>query len=314
MRIAAILVLLAALAAGQDFALLGIRDNPAQDSQAVPPRVKIAVDIFASDRLLDTRFVTIRDASMRRLLFHDPVIVAVRPDLAYLLCPDGKSMRCLRFSWSTGEDLGKSFLVHCGALEFRSPPIHVLPERVAFLTDKALVNLDLRLGTFVRTKVRGRPLHLQTELNRLYIAQPRVLTFHSLLPNSPPDALPGEPKPLFELPDKVVPARAAVNARGTRIAYASPSPSRRADAARCLFSVADSRGRLLLRRSMKGRFHDLRWLDDNRVLLTTTDVETTFVHVLQIDKDRLQTKRLPARYLAPPEIASAALLGLRTKG
>jgi hypothetical protein len=74
--------------------------------------------------------------------------------------------------------------------------------------------------------------------------------------------------------------------------------------------VTDRRPVLLLRRSFPGRPHDLRWLDDDRLLLTASDGERTAVHVVTVAESRVRTMHLARRYLAPPEIAEARLLGI----
>ena len=308
MRTAALLLLLAAAAPAGDWALLGIRDNPKQDYDAAPPRTQLTIDVLAPDRLLTTRRVTIRDPEMRKVLFNDPFLVAAHRDLAYLVCASDRQVRCLRLVWSAGEDQGKSFLLP-GCHSFRTRPVHVVPERIGLLTRRALLSLDLRSGRVLRTRVPSRPLFFDPGLNRVYVFEKPWLQYHSLLATNPPAEL-VDKKPHFKLPDDLEPAHAAVRSDGLRIAYVSYPATRRRGARRFVLSVADSLERLLVRRSLAGHLRDLRWFGAERLLLTTTDREQTTVHVLDVKNDRLKTMRLPARYLAPPEIVPASLVAV----
>ncbi|MGH7163050.1 MAG: hypothetical protein ACREID_06175, partial [Planctomycetota bacterium] len=56
---------------------------------------------------------------------------------------------------------------------------------------------------------------------------------------------------------------------------------------------------------------DLRWIDDDRLLLTATEGETTTVHLVDAAKDAVRSTPLPPRYLAPPEIVPAGLAPVR---
>lgn len=310
MRAAALLLLLAAAAPAQDWALLGIRDNPKQDYEAAPPRTQLTVDLLAPDRLLTTRRVTLRDREIRKVLFNDPFLVPAHKDLAYLVCASGNQVRCLRLVWSAGEDQGKSFLLP-GCHSFRTRPVHVVPERIGLLTRNALLSLDLRGGVVLRTQVPSRPLCFDPGLNRIYVFHKPWLRYHSLLATDPPSKV-VDTKPLFKLPNDLEPAHVAVRNDAARIAYAS-YPETRRGAGRFVLSVVDSLERLLVRRSLPGHLHDLRWYGPERLLLTTTDRERTTVHVLDVKADRLKTMRLPARYLAPPEIVGASLVAFPTK-
>ncbi|MHC4548219.1 MAG: hypothetical protein ACYTEZ_05520 [Planctomycetota bacterium] len=312
MRTAALLLLLAAVARGDGgFALLGIRDDPKQVSDVNPPLTRLTVDVLGPHRLLDTRRLTIRDAAMREVLFNDPFLVPTRPDLAYLVCAEGRRLRCLRLLWTTGEGVGRSFLLPGGQpRDLR--PIHIVPERIGILRPHALLTLDFKLGVVLHTRVPGRPLQLDPQLNRLYVLVDHRLQYHALLATDPPRVL-RDPKPLFPLPDGLVPVHAVVSRDGLRVAYVSYRPSARAGT-RFVLSVADSRQRLLVRRSLPGSLRDLRWLDEGKLILTTTAREATSVHVLEVGHDRLRTTRLPERYLAPPDLVPAPLLGVRVRG
>jgi hypothetical protein len=307
-RAAALLLLLAAAAPAQDWALLGIRDNPKQDYDAAPPRTQLTIDLLAPDRLLTTHRVTIRDPEMRKVLFNDPFLVPAHKDLAYLVCASGRNVRCLRLVWSAGEEQGKSFLLR-GCHSFRTRPAHVVPERIGLLTRNALLSLDLRGAVVLRTRVPSRPLFFDPGLNRIYVFEKPWLAYHSLLATDPPAEVVGT-KPLFKLPGDLEPARVAVRNDAKRIAYVSYAETRRFGAKRFVLSVVDILERLLVRRSLPGQLHDLRWQGQEQVLLTTTDREHTTVHVLEVKSDRLKTMRLPARYLAPPEIVGASLVAL----
>jgi hypothetical protein len=310
-RAAALLLLLAAAAPAEEWALLGIRDNPKQDHDAAPPRTHLTIDVLAPDRLLGTRRITIADPEMRKVLFNDPFLVAAHRDLAYLVCTSGQNVRCLRLVWSAGEDRGKSFLLK-GCHSFRTRPVLVAPERIGLLTRHSLLSLDLRGGLVVRTQVPSRPLHFDVRLQRVYVCEKRWLHYHPLLATDPPGRL-DDTKPLFRLPDDLRPAHAAVRGDGLQVAYVSYPPTRRLGAKRFVLSVSDSLERLLVRRSVPGHLRDLRWYGTDRVLLTTTDREETAVHVLDVKNDRLKTMRLPARYLAPPEIVTASLVTVPAK-
>lgn len=311
MRAAALLLLLAAAAPAQEWVLLGIRDNPKQDFEAAPPRTQLTIDVLAPDRLLATRRVTIADPEMRKVLFNDPFLVAAHRDLAYLVCTSGRNVRCLRLVWSVGEAQGKSFLLK-GCHSFRTRPVLIVPERIGILTRHALLSLDLRGGIVLRTRVPGRPLCFDARLHRVYVYEKPWLSYHPLLVTDPPTEL-VDKKPLFKLPDTLAPAHVAVRNDGMQVAYVSYPPTRRLGAKRFVLSVSDSLERLLVRRSLPGHLRDLRWLGTERLLLTTTDREVTTVHVLEIKDDRLKTMRLPARYLAPPEIADASHITVPTK-
>jgi hypothetical protein len=310
-RTAALLLLLAAAAPAEDWVLLGIRDNPKQDYDAAPPRTHLTIDVLAPDRLLTTRRITISDPEMRKVLFNDPFLVAAHRDLAYLICASGQNVRCLRLVWSAGEEQGKSFLLK-GCHAFRTRPVLVVPERIGLLTRHALLSLDLSGGIVVRTQVPNRPLWFDVQLNRVYVSEKRWLHYHPLLSTDPPAKL-DDTKPLFRLPDELEPAHAAVRSDGLQVAYVSYPPTRRLGANRFVLSVSDSLERLLVRRSLPGHLRDLRWSGAERLVLTTTDREKTTVHVLEVKNDRLKTMRLPARYLAPPEIVGASLIAVPAK-
>jgi hypothetical protein len=310
-RAAALVLLLAAAATAQDRVLLGIRDNPKQDYEAAPPRTHLTIDVLAPDRLLTTRRVTIRDPEMRKVLFNDPFLVPAHTDLAYLVCASGKQVRCLRLIWSAGEDQGRSFLLP-GCHSFRTRPAHIVPERIGLLTRNALLSLDLRGGVVLRTRIPSRPLFFDARLNRIYVFEKPWLQYHPLLATDPPAEV-VEKKPLFKLPDDLDPEHLAVRHDARQIAYVSRAQSSRFGSRRFVLSVVDSLERLLVRRSMPGLFHDLRWQGEERLVLTTTDHEHTSVHVLEVKSDRLKTMRLPARYLAPPEIVRASLVALPAK-
>lgn len=311
MRATALLLLLAAAAPAQDWALLGIRDNPKQDYDAAPPRTHLTIDLLAPDRLLTTRRVTVRDPEIRKVLFNDPFLVPAHKDLAFLVCASGDRVRCLRLVWSAGEEQGKSFLLP-GCHSFRTRPVHIAPERIGLLTRDTLLSLDLRGGVVLRTQVPARPLFLDPGLNRIYVFQKPWMRYCSLLMTDPPARV-VDTKPLFRLPDDLRPAHVAVRSDAEKIAYVSYPESRRFGARRFVLSVVDSLERLIVRRSVPGRFHDLRWYGPERLLLTTTDGEYTTVHVLDVKADRLKATRLPARYLAPPEIVGASLVAFPAK-
>jgi len=315
MRIAAAALLLLCAGsgwAGEGFALVAVRDDPREIPDAAPPRTVITLDVLAPGRLLASHEVTLTDPKIRRRLFVDPFVVATGPGLAMLACPEGRGLRCQRFSWSSGEALGASFRVEGAcAPAWTARPRYVEPDRFAVLTGDMLLTFDLKLARVHATRAGLRPLELDPRLNRLYLAGP---AWQPLLPSEPPDAFAAAPKPLFALPDPLAPERAAFDAEGTRIAYASQAPSLRSDAERFVLSVADAAGSLLVRRSVAGRLRDLRWLDAARVLFTTTRGEVTSVHVLDVAKDRLETQELAARYLAPPEIVPADLVTLPARG
>ena len=298
-------LLLALPAHAGDLVLVGVRDDPLQEPDAGPPRTILSVDFIGPDGRIACRRAAIRDAAMRVALFTDPVVVPVRDDLAYLVCPDEKGLRCLRLSWATAEDEGRSFVVPCDP---GTRPVHVVPERVAFLSDRAAVTVDLRLGTHTVTTCLQRPLFLDPVRNRLYVHRPGRIDFHPFLGTTPPEALPGPPQALFALPEGAV-EHAAVRDDGLQAAWVARQRSRRGDAERFLLSVADNRERLLVRRSLPGRFHDLRWLDDTRVQVTATQRETTLVSILEVEKNRLTRRALAERYLAPPEMWPASLAG-----
>ena len=311
MRTAALLLLLAAAAPADDWALLGIRDNPKQDYDAAPPRTQLTIDVLAPDRLLETRRVTIRDPEMRNVLFNDPFLVPAHRDLAYLVCASDSAVRCLRLVWSAGEDQGKSFVMP-GCHAFRTRPAHIVPERIGLLTRNALLSLDLRGGIVLRTRVPSRPLFFDAGLNRVYVFEKPWLQYHSLLATDPPAEL-VDKKPLFKLPGDLEPAHLAVRGDGLQVAYVSYPATHRLGAKRFVLSVVDSLERLLVRRSLPGRLRDLRWFGAERLLLTTTNGEQTRVHVLEVKSDRLKTMRLPERYLAPPEIVLASLVPVPAK-
>jgi len=310
-RAAALLLLLATAAPAEEWVLLGIRDNPKQDYDAAPPRTHLTIDVLAPDRLLATRRVTIRDPEMRKVLFNDPFLVAAHRDLAYLVCTSGRNVRCLRLVWSAGEEQGKSLLL-TDCHSFRTRPTLIVPERIGLLTGRSLLSLDLRGGIVVRTRVPSRPLFFDVQLNRVYVFEKRWLRYHPLLATDPPAEL-VDPKPLFRLPDDLEPTRAAVRSDGLQVAYVSYPTTRRLGAKRFVLSVSDSLERLLVRRSLPGHLRDLRWSGAERLVLTTTDREETTVHVLEVKNDRLKTMRLPARYLAPPEIVGASLVAVPAK-
>jgi len=309
-----LLLLAASAAAGEEFALIGIRDVLVQEPDAAPPRTILAVDVLGTDRVLDTRRLAVRDEQMRERLLFDPFLVPAHGDRAYLVCVDRRGLRCLRMSFSMGEDSGKSFVVPCAPRTFASRAIHVVPERFAFLVPGGVLTVDLRLGAHVRTAAPARPLFLDPKNNRLYVKGARGIDWIGMLATDPPERIDGKTTAVFALPDKVAPRRAFVRGDALRVAYVSADPSLRADAERFALSVADNRARLLARRSVPGRFHDLRWLDDARLLLTTTQRETTTVHVWDLDENRLTSRPLRERYLAPPEIVPADLAGVRAKG
>jgi hypothetical protein len=309
-RAAALLLLLAAAAPAQDWVLLGIRDNPKQDYDAAPPRTHLTIDLLAPDRLLTTRRVTVRDPEIRKVLFNDPFLVPGHKDLAYLVCASGRQLRCVRLIWSAGEEQGKSFLLPCHS--FRTRPAFIVAERIGLLTRNALLSVDLRGGIVLRTQVPSRPLFFDPGLNRLYVFEKPWLAYHSLLATDPPPRV-VETKPLFKLPNDLEPAHVAVRNDAQRIAYVSYPETRRFGTKRFVLSVVDSLERLLVRRSVPGTLHDLRWQGAEQVLLTTTDREHTTVHVLDIKSDRLKTMRLPARYLSPPEIVGASLVAIPAK-
>jgi len=315
MRLAAAALLLLCAGrgwAGDGLALVAIRDDPREIPDSAPARTVITLDVLAPGRLLASHEVTLTDPKLRRRLFADPFVVATGPGLAVLACPEGRGLRCQRFSWASGEALGASFHVEgAAAMSWTTRPRYVEPDRFAVLTGDALLTIDLKLARTHMTRAGLRPLELDPERNRLYLEGP---AWQPLLPSEPPDAFAAAPKPLFALPDPVAPERAAFDAEGTRIAYASHAPSLRPDAARFVLSVADAAGSLLVRRSIAGRLRDLRWLDGARVLFTTTHGEVTSVHVLDVGKDRLATQELAARYLAPPEIVPADLVTLPGPG
>lgn len=307
-----LLFLLAAAAAAPagDLALVAIRDNVVQLPDEQPQATQLTLDLLGPDHLLETRRIRIRDPKARASLFQDPFLFPARTDLAYLVSREKKGLRVLRISWARGEDLGASFLVPCAA-DVNARPVHVVSGRIGFLGPKALVSVDLHLGFVVATRLPLRPLDFDPVANRLYVMDGARVASYPLVATDPPEKIESAPNPLFKLPDATHPGRAAVSRDGLRIAYASKNPARRPDARRFLLSVADNRGRLVVRRTVPGRLHDLRWIDDTRVLLTTTDREVTSLHTLDVKTSRLTSRALPARYLAPPEIAPAEPLGLR---
>ena len=316
MRIFLLLVSLVGGAhAEEGLALLGIRDNPKQLVDTSPPRTVVTVDVIGSNRLLRTHKITLFDGDIRRLLFNDPFVAPSGADHGCLVVSQGRGVRCVRFSWVTGKQLATSFPVRCSSpRDWITRPVYIIPERLGVLTRSGMETFDLRLGNLFRTKSRAIPLQLDPGSNRLYVLQPRQFAYQPVIAAEPPETFESKPRILYRLPDGMKPERAFFRRDAERVAYVARPRSRRPDADRFVLSVADALSQLLVRRSLPGRLHDLRWLDDERILFTTTQGATTSIHTLVVGSDRLTTRKLPARYLAPPEIVPTSLLGASARG
>ncbi|MHC4340752.1 MAG: hypothetical protein ACYSX0_11145 [Planctomycetota bacterium] len=320
MRTVAVLALLTSVLVAEDrFLLLGIRRDTRLLPQNTPVRTELTVDVYAAPERVATRRLAVLDPKVRAQLYRDPFLVPEQPGLVLLAVsePDGRGLRLLRFALDGGTQLGKSFVVPAGLLEERaSRPLLPAPGRIAYLTQGCLHTLDLRLQTFTCTKFGGRPLHLDRHLNRLYVLSDLgMVRFHPLIVAEPPPLrLALKSKPHFRLPGGGQPVRAALRPDGRQIAYSSQSPTKRPDTRRFLLHVANDRSRLLLRRSVPGRLFDLRWLDDHRLLMTTTDGEANSMHVVSVKSGEIRSTDLGKSHLAPPEMVRADLLGLRPPG
>ncbi len=285
--------------------LVGVHQATEAKPQPTPAQTVVTVDIHSGDRLLTSRRITLRNATIRKHLYDDPMVLPGHADTAYLVTRSAKhGMHFVQLSWARGEDTGTARHVRQA---FTSRPRELVPGKVGFFCDLSLHTLDFSLGRLTETRFGNRPLDLDSSRNRVYVLD-RGLSYHPLLVGQPPTGVRLPANRSFELPDKFKAAKGAVRPDGLALSYVTVRPSLRPGAERFVWSVADHRGRLLVRRGLRGRPHDLRWLDSDRVLLTATSRERTFVHVLSVKHQHLKSRALSPHYLAVPEIVPARWL------
>ncbi|MGH7163214.1 MAG: hypothetical protein ACREID_07005, partial [Planctomycetota bacterium] len=204
-------ILLGLLLGADGFSLLGVREETRADPYASPPRLVVSVDVLTPEGdCRATRRVAIRDPAMRRALFSDPFVYPERGDVAYLIATEATGLRCVRVSWSRGEDTAASFLLRCeGVAEFLSRPVRIVPERFALLAPDRVHFLDLRGPRATATRLEAPPLDLDPDLGRLYVALPEGesarVAFHSVQAADPPEAFSEKPKRHLLLPDALHP-------------------------------------------------------------------------------------------------------------
>jgi len=305
-RVAAALALLAAGAAvgpaaadDDGVVLVAVRDDTTVRQE--PPRTTIEIDLFAPDRRIGRKQVTVRDEAMRKRLLHEAFLHVASADYGYLVAEERGGFRCLRVSLAVGEEIGNSFLVAApGADQERSPPLFVSSERIAFLAAATVQVLDLRLGTFGASALPATVVAVDPVAKRAYFAGEQRVEFVPFDPNQAPGPVTTAPQPLFELPARWRPQRVAVSRDGERVAYLTRERSRREDADRTVLVVTDRQKRTLVQRSLPGRGRDLRWHGARRLVVTTTAGETFSIHRVDLETGEFATLRLPPEYLSPP--------------
>lgn len=312
-RAAALLLLLASAAPGKGLALVGIREEMRPVPDAAPPRMEVAFDFLTPAGAAATRRVTILDGPMALGLLRDPFVYPQDRDHAFLVARDPEGWRCLRLSWKSGESTGVSFVVPDdpdAPLEGR--PIRVLEDRFALLDARGARFLDLRVPRAARVPLASRPIDLHVVTKRLFVARADAesiaVHYHAMDPCDPLPAVGDAAKPLLRIPERGDPERGAVSPDQLKAACALALPASRPDAWRFLLVVADARERPLVRRTFAGRVHDLRFLDDERLLAVATHGETTLLHVVEVRTSAVRSTALPDVYVAPPEVVAADLL------
>ena len=63
-----------------------------------------------------------------------------------------------------------------------------------------------------------------------------------------------------------------------------------------------------MRRSFAGRLHDLRWTDNDHLILTAIDGPKTELLRLDVTKNTIDRTPIDPVYIAPPAFVPAALL------
>jgi len=290
------LCMLATVSIAGEWALVGIREETVVQDGVL----YIDIDIHSTSERVASRRLMIRDRKMQARMFSDPFLVPVNDVLAYLVAREKRGVRCLRIAWERGEQIGESFFIRTDS---RGRVIMLPRERVAFLARNGIQVVNLRTATAKRVGVT-RPICLDPKLGSLFVA--RATRVHRYALDGVTLKL-GDAVPHFPLPDEMQPRIAAARADGLQLAYAAQTRP-----GRFVLSVVDPTPRLLLRRSFVGRARDIRWIDDTHVLVTATDDERTTAYVASLKQgERPRWLRMPARFLAPPEIVPMARLGLR---
>ena len=307
MRRGVAILVLAASVAAEPFALVGLREDtrPAKDGA-----LRVGLDFLMPDGKKQSRSILIQDAVMRRELLSSgtPFLFPETAGTAFLVIQQPRQVFGVRLSWEHNADVAKSFRMAL-PLEVRSRPIRTSESSFALLGPHTYVYCDLKVPAVRQARFWYQPFSVQRTRNLVFVSATGKagveIGYRRFDVCNPPLGFKKAPSPFRPVADVGVTTQlGAVNPDATRVVVSEEAKER----SRFVLTVSDRGEGTLVRRSFAGRLFDLRWTDNDHLILTAITGSKTELLRLDVTKNTIDRTPIDPVYIATPAFVPAALL------